>query len=98
MVINVEEYMEHLQKELPHLNFSGIEKIEDYKNDSEIYEVSFSKEVDGKHKDFSFRMIAGYLGFTDEQFKENFVKVANLTYKAKLKEDAEEEESEESND
>ena len=94
MLINTQEYIEHLQKELPHLTFSTIEKIDDYKNDSEIYEVVFSKEVNGRRKDFSFRMIAGYLNFSEEQFKENFVKVANLTYKAKLKDDEEEEETE----
>lgn len=95
MLINVDEYMQHLQNELPDYNFTGIEKIEDYKEGSEIYEVTFKKEHEEIEKEYSYRMIAGYLGFSDKQLKENFAFVARSTFKAKNKIDKQEDEEKE---
>ena len=91
MLIDAAEYMNHLSNELPEFTFTGLTKIQDYKNDSEIYEVCFEKEVEGKKKEYSYRMLAGYLDFTEEEQRDNFVNVAKITYKNKNKEDAEEE-------
>lgn len=95
MLINTEEYIHHLVKELPDFNFTSLSKIEDYKNNSEVYEVCFEKDKEGKKKEYSYRMLAGYFDFTEEEQKNNFVSVAKLTYKARNKEDAEEEKQEE---
>lgn len=92
MLIDTQEYIEHLSKEAPEFNFVSLEKIQDYKNESEIYEVNFTKEVEGKIKEYSYRMLVGsaYLDITKEEQMENFVEVARLTYRGKNKEEAEE--------
>lgn len=95
MLIDTTEYMEHLQSELPDFNFTSLSKVEDYKNNSEIYEIAFEKEREGKLKEYSYRMTVGYLEFTPEEQKDNFVHVAKLTYKGKNKEDDELEAKEE---
>lgn len=94
MLIDVTEYMKHLQNELPDFNFTGFSKIEDYKNNSEVYEICFEKHRNEKLKEYNYRMVVGYLDFTPEEQKENFVHVAKLTYKGKNKEDDELEEKE----
>jgi hypothetical protein len=90
MLLNTEEYFNHLSKELPEFTFTGIEKVQDYKNNSEIYEINFTKELDEKIKEYSYRMVVGYLKFTEEKLKENFVETAKLTFRSKNKEDKEE--------
>lgn len=86
MIIDIEDYEEHLKKEMPNIDLKGIEKIGDYKNDSEIYEVSFSTDILGKDVDLSYRILAGYLNFTEEELKNNFVRVAQNTINNKEKE------------
>lgn len=83
MLIDTNEYINHLKEEVPEFNFTSLEKIEDYREDCEIYEVVFTKD----EREFRYSMIAGMLGFTEEQFKQNFVSVARNTYKAALKEE-----------
>lgn len=92
MLIDTAEYIEHLKFNFPDFVFTGLEKIEDYKQDSEIYEVTFEKEVDGKKIDFSYRMLVGHpdMEFSKEQQLDNFVKVAELTYNNKMKIEKEE--------
>lgn len=91
MLINTEEYLKHLSTELPDYNFTGLFKVQDYRNNSEIYEVNFQKKVEDKTKEYSYRMLVGLLNKTEEEQKNNFVSVARLTFKAKNKEDEEEE-------
>ena len=90
MLIDTQEYLEHLSKEAPDYNFVSLEKINDYKDNSEIYEVSFTKEVEEKVKEYSYRMLVGYMSFEKEKQMENFVEVARLTFHGKNKEDKEE--------
>jgi hypothetical protein len=97
MLIDTQEYIEHLSKEAPEFNFVSLEKVEDYKNESEIYEVNFTKEIEGKIKEYSYRMLVGYLEFTKEEQMQNFVDVARLTYRGKNKEEVEEAEKEKNN-
>lgn len=91
MLIDITEYLEHLNKELPHLNFVSLEKIQDYKEGSEIYEIGFEKEVENKKIDFSYRMLVGHpdMEFSKEEQLANFVKIAELTYNNKMKEETE---------
>lgn len=92
MLINTEEYFNHLQESLPEFQFTELFKKEDYK-DGEVYEIAFKKD----DKEFRYNMLAGVLDFTEEQFKENFVTVARNTYKAKTKEEGKEKKEQEKN-
>lgn len=97
MLIDTSKYMEHLSLSLPDFNFTGLEKVGDYKEDSEIYEVSFDTEAKGRKIELSYRMLVGHpdMEFTKEEEKANFVKVAELTYNNKVKEDKAEAEAKE---
>lgn len=97
MLIDTAEYIEHLKLSLPDFNFTGLEKIEDYKQDSEIYEVNFDTEAKGRKIDLSYRMLVGHpdMEFSKEEQLANFVKVAELTYSNKVKEEKAEAEAKE---
>lgn len=87
MLIDIEEFYEHLKSELPDFDFTSIHKIEDYKEESEIYEVSFNCSVLDNTEALSYRMVVGYPSkkLTTEELKNNFVKVAEFTYNGRKK-------------
>lgn len=98
MIIDIDEFYGYLRSELPDCDFTGISKTEDYKEGSEIYEVSFKCSTLDRNEVLSYRMVVGYpdCELTDEELKNNFVKVAKLTINGKKKEkDKEEDKSSE---
>jgi len=84
MEFNSAEYIDLLNEEFPQFSFN-ITKTEQYrKNEGDIYTVDI---IDNEGEEFpSFSMIVGYFDFTEEQQKENFKRVAELTINARTKE------------
>jgi len=84
MEFNSAEYIDLLNEEFPKFSFN-INKTEQYrKNEGDIYTVDI---IDSDGEEFpSFSMIVGYFDFTEEQQKENFKRVAELTINARTKE------------
>lgn len=85
MEINVVEYNELLKEEFPKYNFE-IVKSGSYKNgQGEVYTIGI-QPTEFEDEEFpSFSMIVGYFEFTEEQQKENFKRVAELTINARMK-------------
>lgn len=84
--------LNYLEKELPDFKEFEIIKKQDYKEGSSIYEVSFKCVLNDRLERLSYMIAIDYfysVQYTREEFKENFVKVAQRTFNNRKKEDNE---------
>lgn len=85
MEFNVAEYSEMLRGEFPEYNFD-IVKSGTYKNgNGSVYTVGVQPKEYEDEEFPSFSMVIGYFEFSEEQQKENFKRVAELTINARIK-------------
>lgn len=83
MEFNSAEYIDLLNEEYPDYSFN-ITKTDKYRKDKgDIYTVDIIDDEDEEMPSFS--MIVGYFDFTEEEQKENFKRVAELTINARTK-------------
>lgn len=86
MEFNSAEYIDLLNEEFPKYSFNITETGKYQIDKGDIYTVDII-DSEGEEEEFpSFSMIVGYFDFTDEQQKENFKRVAEITINARKKE------------